>query len=468
MKTFFKRMIDWWLEPFRLTLSPAPPQMLDIEADQQRRQSFLRVVNRGWLLFGLATLISSFFYMENLALFAIIVVSAFGTYAAIGWLNHRGRTHLASVIFVWLVDLTFWIMFLSLALGMGARAAFDTQATVMMLAGLAILFAGALIRPRAAFALAAVNTIILIVLRLWLDPLADPRPSVALFYWLLALIVWLYESTLGRAQERLRHARLDLEKIVAERTRSLQETVDQLQHAKSDLESANKELEAFSYSVSHDLRAPLRSISGFSKILIEDFSGELSATGKGFLRRVQNGAQDMNHLIDALLDFSHLGRQEINKHPVDMAALAKQVMDDLREQEHGRKIETLVGDLPHANADLALIRQVYANLLGNAVKFTGARETARVEMNWIEQNNEIVYYVRDNGAGFDMQYADKLFGIFQRLHSLEEFAGTGIGLATVKRIIQRHGGRIWAESRPDAGATFYFTLGESTGDKNGR
>jgi hypothetical protein len=224
------------------------------------------------------------------------------------------------------------------------------------------------------------------------------------------------------------------------------------------LEAVNKDLEAFSYSVSHDLRAPLRNINGFAKILIDDFSTELGPMAQGFLRKIAAAGNKMTSLIDKLLDFSRLGRKPLQKQLVDINGIVRVVIESFITETSGRQIEWVLADMPPINADPILLQQVYANLVGNAVKYSRHRNPARIEVGYFEKNGEVVYFVQDNGAGFDMQYADKLFDVFQRLHSENEFEGTGIGLATVQRIIQRHGGRIWAEAQPDQGATFHFTL----------
>ncbi len=228
-----------------------------------------------------------------------------------------------------------------------------------------------------------------------------------------------------------------------------------VQDRTAQLEAANQELEAFSYSVSHDLRAPLRGIDGFSRILLQDYAPHLDADGQRHLQRVRANAQRMGQLIDDLLEFSRLSRQALRKQTVDPAALARQVLDDLKPDYAHRPVEIVVGDLSACEADPALLRQVWANLIGNALKYSSQREPARVEVGW----RDGAYFVRDNGVGFDMRYADKLFRVFQRLHSAEEFDGTGVGLAIVQRIVHRHGGRIWAEAEVGQGATFYFTLG---------
>ncbi len=229
----------------------------------------------------------------------------------------------------------------------------------------------------------------------------------------------------------------------------------------------NKELEAFAYSVSHDLRAPLRSIDGFSQILLEDYSDVLDATGKDFLARVRASSQKMGQLIDDLLKLSQLTRGEIVKRRVDLSRLAQEVVDELREEQVKQDVEVIIAPGLMAQGDQALLRVVLKNLLGNSWKFTGQDTHARIEFGAlppaeVEEDNEAsgtVFFVRDNGAGFDMTFQGKLFGAFQRLHREEEFPGTGIGLATVERIIRRHGGRVWGKGRVGEGATFFFALG---------
>jgi PAS domain S-box-containing protein len=222
--------------------------------------------------------------------------------------------------------------------------------------------------------------------------------------------------------------------------------------------AANKELEAFTYSVSHDLRAPLRSIDGYSKILQEDFSSSLDKEANRLLQIIRNNAHRMGHLIDDLLDFSRMGRKELDRTRVDMSALVANVQQELISHELNRKIEFRVKPLKEALGDLSMMRQVWINLISNALKYSKKQEVSRIEIGCKNENNHIVYYIQDNGVGFDMKYADKLFGVFQRLHKIEEFDGTGVGLALVHRIVSRHGGKIWAEAHINEGATFFFFL----------
>ena len=232
-----------------------------------------------------------------------------------------------------------------------------------------------------------------------------------------------------------------------------------------ELEIANKELEAFSYSVSHDLRAPLRAIDGFSRILTEEYQAELPAEAQRFLHLVRENAGQMGQLIDDLLAFSRLGRQAIQFQDVLPDQLVRQALETLQVDRLDRAIVVKIagldgGDhLPACRADRNLLRQVFVNLLGNAIKFTAGRDPAVIEIGAKKIGQEIVYYIQDNGVGFEMQYAEKIFGVFQRLHRSEEYSGNGVGLAIVQRIIRRHGGRIWAEGEVGRGATFFFTLG---------
>jgi len=239
------------------------------------------------------------------------------------------------------------------------------------------------------------------------------------------------------------------------------ELEDKVRSRTAALEAANGELESFSYSVSHDLRAPLRAIDGYARMLDEDYAGRLDAEAQRLIGVVRSSAMRMGRLIDELLAFSRLGRQEPARTRVDMAALACEVADEVRA---GRSATLELGELPPASADASLVRQVWTNLIGNAFKYSAKSASPRVEIGGREEGTELHYWVRDNGVGFDMRYADKLFGVFQRLHRAEEFEGTGVGLAIVQRVVARHGGRVWAESSPGAGACFHFSLPKDRAD----
>jgi signal transduction histidine kinase len=247
--------------------------------------------------------------------------------------------------------------------------------------------------------------------------------------------------------------------LINTNTRSRAIAEDRLRDAELETKKINKDLEAFSYSVSHDLRAPLRSINGYSQILIEDYSDKIDDEGNRLLNVIINNAKKMGQLIDDLLEFSRLGRQELRKTLVDVDEQVKNISGELVEREQGRKIELKIGPMGTAPIDQAMMRQVWINLVGNAIKYSRNREVAKIEIGKIDNTKDrLIYYVKDNGAGFDMAYIDKLFGVFQRLHKNNEFEGTGVGLALVKRIIDRHKGRIWADAKVGEGATFYIEL----------
>ncbi len=233
---------------------------------------------------------------------------------------------------------------------------------------------------------------------------------------------------------------------------------EELRRLNLDLTASNRELESFTYSVSHDLRAPLRAIDGFGRILVEDYAGKLDAEGRRLLDIIGNNTRKMGRLIDDLLAFSRLGRQGLKTGRIDMDELARSVWAEAAAVEPGRTIEMKIGTLPPAVGDAAMLRQVFANLLSNAVKYTRRQAAPEVEIRGRREGAETIYSVKDNGVGFDMKYADKLFGVFQRLHAQEDFEGTGVGLALVQRIVHRHGGRVGAEGRPNEGASFFFTL----------
>jgi signal transduction histidine kinase len=253
------------------------------------------------------------------------------------------------------------------------------------------------------------------------------------------------------AMRQLRRENLALEKRVRERT--------------AELEAANHELEAFSYSVSHDLRAPLRAVDGYASIITGRYGDQIPAEARRLLETITDRAHFMGRLIDDLLRLSQLSRQPLTNSTISMVALANEVLLELEGERAGRQVEVRIAELPDCVGDRALLKQVLVNLLSNAFKFTGKTAQAVVELDSQQQSDATVYFVRDNGAGFDMKYSQRLFGVFQRMHRTDEFEGTGVGLSIVQRIIQRHGGRIWAEAALEKGATFYFSLPRPVGEK---
>jgi PAS domain S-box-containing protein len=277
----------------------------------------------------------------------------------------------------------------------------------------------------------------------WLQWTAYPIPEEKLIYAAARDV-----TAQKEAEQRIRQVNAELAARTAE-----------LSVANEELAGANKELEAFTYSVSHDLRAPLRHIDGFSRLLLEEHSRELSDEARHYLERVRQGTRHMGNLVDDLLNLARVGRQELRRQVTGLGSLVEEVRRELEGELTGRAVEWRIGALPFVECDPRLMKQVFTNLLANAVKFTRPRKPAVIEVGGRTANGEPAIFVRDNGVGFSMKYADKLFGVFQRLHRPEDFEGTGVGLATVQRIIQKHGGQVWAEAELDKGATFHFTLG---------
>jgi two-component system sensor kinase len=240
--------------------------------------------------------------------------------------------------------------------------------------------------------------------------------------------------------------------------RNLKLSEEALRKRTVELEFVNRELESFSYSVSHDLKAPIRAIQGFSRMLLGEYAARLDEEGHRLLDVIVSNTQIMSNLIDDLLALSRLGRQKLKKDSVNLTAMAGQVFERLKSQEPERNLQLVLKDLPSAHGDPSLLYQVMINLMGNAIKYTKSRKVAVIEVEGKNSDNETIYCVKDNGIGFDERYADKIFGVFQRLHRSEHYEGSGVGLAIVKRIIQRHGGRVWGEGKVDKGAVFCFAL----------
>lgn len=270
---------------------------------------------------------------------------------------------------------------------------------------------------------------------------------------------WAVERQPQEAEIWLLQSLADITAVTIENVNVYEGLEQRVKERTLQLEHINKELEAFSYSVSHDLRAPLRAINGYTNILIESNGSRLDDEGHSLTQKLMDSIGRMDTLINDMLHFFKTDKKELSRSAIDMNEMVQQIAAQNKEQEKERQIEFVIDELPAANADPALIKQVWINLIGNAVKYTNQKEKAIVHIGAGTNDNKTVYFIKDNGAGFDMKYADKLFGVFQRLHASTEFEGTGVGLATVQRIVMRHGGRIWADAKPNEGAAFYFTLG---------
>ena len=250
-----------------------------------------------------------------------------------------------------------------------------------------------------------------------------------------------------------------------EKNNTLQELNNELHDRAGELAKINAELESFSYSISHDLRAPLRAVNGFSQMLLGEYYDRLDEAGREYIRVIRSECKRMGDLINGLLNLSRLSRKELSLEEVDLSGMVESIAAELQRREPEREAEFIIASGIKANGDRVLLQSVMQNLLENAWKFTGKHERANIEFGATEQEGKKAFFVRDDGAGFDLRYANKLFGIFQRIHGVDEFPGNGIGLASVQRIINHHGGQIWAESEVEKGATFYFTLDERLDDK---
>jgi signal transduction histidine kinase len=426
------------------------------DADPPRRLQFLKGLNRAWLGFGALALIT-LPWSPHWPVSFVISVGTVLTYLIVQSLLFGRLLRAACVTFCMCVNAVFLAMFLTLATLLGPIEAFRTETPVLMLMGITTLFAGALIGPRAAPAFAVVNTALIVGLRLWLAPQAAARPSTIIVGWLLAAIAFLYEQSLRQVFAQLRGVRQGLEATILERTKELRSSIENLEKLATQLTAANRDLELFSASVAHDLRGPLRTIEGYSRLLQQDFAANNPEAAQALQRMVQVESR-MSRLIEGLLSFARLGNHAITKQSIDMNALARRTADELREQENGHTAEIDIENLPSCDGDVLLLEQVLVNLLANASKFTRRRSAPRISIRGYRENGEVIYSVKDNGVGFSMDHVDRLFNTLQRLHTYEEFEGTGIGLATVQRIMQRHGGRVWAKGEPDRGAEFFFAL----------
>jgi signal transduction histidine kinase len=433
----------------------------DSSAEINRRRRFLSALNLGWLGMGGIALASLPFYPQRSPLLSVILGITISTFLLVRFLVEQDRFRGASILFVVLVDFGLFAVFAVQAREVGIDNALSTETPALMMMGLAVLFAGALIEPMAPFAIALLNSLLLGTL-VFVGSGSDPRFSIHIFWWLLALVAWLYERTLSDTFEKLAATQRDLLVLVDRRTGELRNTVTRLSEALTALEATNRELDAFTSAVSHDLRAPVRSVIGFSDALFEEHGSQIQPAGIEHLNRVRNAGRRMNSLIDDLLHLSRVSRPELHREPVDISGVAHQIVEELKRGEPGRKLDYRSPRRIEVMGDPRLLRLLLENLLGNAWKFTRPRDLPRIELGETEHGGERVCFVRDNGVGFDMAYADKLFRPFQRLHSTSEFDGTGIGLATAERIVRRHGGRIWAEGIEREGACFFFTIEPET------
>jgi light-regulated signal transduction histidine kinase (bacteriophytochrome) len=275
---------------------------------------------------------------------------------------------------------------------------------------------------------------------------------------------WATHHTPTEDEVKLLQALADITAVTLENVKVYNELEERVKERTAQLEAINNDLEAFSYSVSHDLRAPLRAIDGYMHILCENYEDKFDEENNMLASKVRRNVKEMGILIDDLLGFFRTGKKELSKHATPMKAMVNEIWRRFKEHEKNRDIEFTINGLPEIQADSSLMKQVWINLIANAVKYTKYKSEAHIEVDFLEKEDSIVYFIKDNGVGFDMKYYNKLFGIFNRLHSADKFDGTGIGLAIVERIISRHGGKVWAEGKPDEGAVFYFELPKLSAD----
>lgn len=442
------------MEVLRLFRLPVLP-----EEEQARQARALHFVVLSLLLVTDTQFFVFFFLLpQNWLRWLAILLTINCTAPSLLLLNHRGHTRLGRALLM----AELWLLGTVLALTAGG-----IRSTAILMYAVCVFAAGLLFGSRGGviagvgFALTSLGFVLLeranllpesavthTILSIWVV-VAFCLEFIAIFQFMANRSIRTAWLRAQQAEADLRRANAELEARVKERT--------------ADLEKVNKELEAFSYSVSHDLRRPLRSMGGFAELLMLKHAPELPKAAQELVTRIKTSADQMNHLIDTLLRLSRIDRQPLKPRPVNLTTLARQTIDELSAAEPPERMKDIrIASLPDCMGDPDLLRQVFINLLSNALKFVRGRPTPVIEVGFETQEGKTVYFVRDNGAGFDMRFADKLFGVFQRLHSEEQFKGNGLGLSIVKRIIQRHGGTVWAKSALQQGATFYFTLPQAT------
>jgi len=436
-------------------------QVQDISTDLERRAYFLRILNRSWLLMGSVAIISFIFYPNDRTQLFFFIIFAFCTYFLVRFLYSRNLVIQAGFVFTLLVNFSFFGAFFISVMELGLSEALLEYKYILMMMGLAIIFAGAFIHRYAAYSLAALNSTLMLALRT-LDPQVGPEFSVHIFWWLIAIISSLYEGALERAFDRLQQEKDNLEEKVEYRTRELNDTVKKLEQTQRELQVNNDELESFSYSVSHDLRAPLRALEGYSHALEEDYREQLPEEGRNIVHRMRENARRMDNLIQDLLVLSRLDRAQLNRQTIHPSQMVQQVFDEIQKEYPEKNVVLQLEELQPCSADPVLLRQVFYNLLSNALKFSRLRDPILVIVSSEPSPEGTIYSVQDNGVGFNTQLAGRLFTPFQRMHRTDEYEGTGIGLSIVRRIVQRHGGRVWVDAYEEQGATFYFTLGDLT------
>jgi signal transduction histidine kinase len=408
-------------------------------------------------------------YPSELLLFVILFAATCTTYGVIEVLRRKGKRVAGGLLFCGLLNATVY----GLMLIDYYRHGFErlesnlTRVSGLAMMGASIVFAGAILSGGAALGFALLNTVLLAISVVFVDSRLGPKVSIPIFWWFLAVAIWLYERYVTRALAGLEEAQNTLERRVEERTGDLQATLARLDRSVGETAAANAELESFSYSVAHDLRAPLRRIVGFADILKEDYGGSLDQGGRDVMKAIRDQSVRMSQLIEDLLRLAHAGRAPLRRTELDLSAMAREIAGELQSKDPQRKVDWSIPDGLRTTGDPGLARIVLENLLGNAWKFTSRTPAPRIVVGSLPDPSRRAIFVQDNGAGFDPAGAGKLFQPFERLHTESEFSGSGVGLATVQRIVRRHGGTIRAVGEPGKGATFTFTLESGDSPENG-